>query len=50
MNQSTRSLIQVSLENMELAQKTVGNLMGKDAAPRYKFIKEKAEFVQNLDV
>ena len=50
MNPSSRSLIQVSLENMDLAQKAVRDLMGKDAAPRYKFIKEKAEFAQNLDV
>ena len=47
---TTRSLIQVQVENLESTRLTVGQLMGKDAAPRFKFIKEKAEFVQNLDV
>ncbi len=50
MSKATRSLIQVTVENLESTRQTVGRLMGKDSAPRFKFIKEKAEFVQNLDV
>jgi len=50
MAKATRSLIQVRVEDLESTRLTVGRLMGKDPAPRFQFIKEKAEFVQNLDV
>jgi DNA gyrase/topoisomerase IV subunit B len=40
----------VVLRSDEQAQKTVSELMGKNAESRFKFIKEKAEFVQDLDV
>ncbi|MZG29590.1 MAG: type IIA DNA topoisomerase subunit B [Nitrospinae bacterium] len=50
MNKNSRSLIRVTLGSAEQASKTVCDLMGKNAASRFKFIKEKAEFVQDLDV
>ena len=50
MNKKSRSLIRVALGSAEQASKTVCELMGKNAESRFKFIKEKAEFVQDLDV
>jgi DNA gyrase subunit B len=50
MNKKSRSLIRVALGSIEQASKTVCELMGKNAESRFKFIKEKAEFVQDLDV
>jgi len=50
MSKKSRSLIRVGLRSAEQASKTVSELMGKNAESRFKFIKEKAEFVQDLDV
>ena len=50
MSKKSRSLIRVALGSAEQARKTVSELMGKNAETRFKFIKEKAEFVQDLDV
>ena len=50
MSKKSRSLIRVALGSAEQASKTVSELMGKNAETRFKFIKEKAEFVQDLDV
>ncbi len=50
MDKKSRSLIRVEIADMESAQETFGRLMGKDSEPRFKFIKEKAVFVQDLDV
>ena len=50
MNKKSRSMIRVALGLAEQANKTVCELMGKNAESRFKFIKEKAEFVQDLDV
>ncbi len=50
MSKKSRSLIRVVLRSTEQASKTVCELMGKNAGSRFKFIKEKAEFVQDLDV
>ena len=50
MSKKSRSLIRVALGSAEQASKTVCELMGKNAESRFKFIKEKAEFVQDLDV
>ena len=50
MNKNSRSLIQVTIKSAEKASETVCQLMGKNAESRFKFIKEKAEFVQDLDV
>ncbi len=50
MSKKSRTLIRVTLGSAEQAGKTVSELMGKNAESRFKFIKEKAEFVQDLDV
>lgn len=51
MSKKTRSLIQVQLVNKENTDKIFDNLMGKDAQARFRFIRERAAFVQNdLDV
>ena len=50
MSKKSRSLIRVGLRSAEQASKTVSELMGKNAEFRFKFIKEKAEFVKDLDV
>jgi DNA gyrase/topoisomerase IV subunit B len=50
MNKKLRSLIQVTIRSAEQASKTVSELMGKNAESRYNFIKDKAEYVQDLDV
>jgi len=50
MNKKSRSMIRVTLNSAEKASTTVSQLMGKNAESRYNFIKEKAEFVQDLDV
>jgi DNA gyrase/topoisomerase IV subunit B len=50
MNKKSRSMIRVTINSAEKASTTVSQLMGKNAESRYNFIKEKAEFVQDLDV
>ncbi|MED5353014.1 MAG: toprim domain-containing protein, partial [Nitrospinota bacterium] len=50
MNKISRSLIRVTLSDAEKTSETVSHLMGKNAETRYKFIKEKAEFAQDLDI
>ena len=50
MSKKSRSLIRVTLGSAEQASKTVSQLMGKNAESRFQFIKEKAVFVQDLDV
>jgi DNA gyrase subunit B len=50
MSKKSRTLVRVALGSAEQASKTVSELMGKNAEHRFKFIKEKAEFVQDLDV
>ena len=50
MNKKSRSLIRVALRDKEKTSETFSQLMGKNAETRYNFIKEKAEFAQDLDV
>tara|TARA_B100000676_G_C18067889_1_gene842223 strand:+ start:866 stop:2755 length:1890 start_codon:yes stop_codon:yes gene_type:complete len=50
MHKNTRSLIRVTLSDAKRTSITVSQLMGKNAETRYNFIKEKAEFAQNLDI
>jgi len=47
---ATRSLVRVKIGNLEETDLAFSQLMGKDAEPRFKFIKEKAIFVENLDI
>ncbi len=50
MNPSTRSIIQIKLEDMVQAEDILTTLMGENVAPRREFIEENALFVSNLDV
>ncbi len=50
MSKKSRSLIRVTVSSAEQGDKTVARLMGKNAESRFQFIKEKAVFVQDLDV
>ena len=50
MNKKSRSLIRVELSDAEKTSEAFSQLMGKNAESRYKFITEKAEFAQDLDV
>ena len=50
MNIQSRSLLRVSVGDHENTEKAFQQLMGKDPEFRFLFIKERAEFVQDLDV
>ena len=50
MNIQSRSLLRVAISNSENTEKIFTQLMGKDAEFRFNFIKERAEFVHDLDV
>lgn len=50
MNPETRVMLQVSIEDAQLADQTFNVLMGNEVEPRKKFIQAHAKSVQNLDV
>jgi DNA gyrase subunit B len=50
MDQSNRTLIQVTLEDMAVADEMFAMLMGDKVEPRRKFIEENAKYVKNLDI
>ena len=50
MNIQSRSLIRVTISDSENTEKTFTQLMGKDAEFRFNFIKERAKFVNDLDI
>ena len=50
MNPETRSLLQVTVDDAEAADRVFTDLMGEDVAPRKAFIQEYATSVKNLDV
>lgn len=50
MSKESRSMIRVEIGDQDETHKTFKELMGKDSEPRFKFIKEKAVFVKDLDV
>jgi DNA gyrase subunit B len=50
MNPDTRTLLQVSLEDEEVAENIFTTLMGDAVEPRRQFIEENALNVRNLDV
>lgn len=50
MNPQTRVMLQVSIEDAQLADQTFNVLMGNEVEPRKKFIQAHAKSVQNLDV
>jgi DNA gyrase subunit B len=50
MNPETRSLLQVTADDAEAADRVFSELMGEDVAPRKAFIQDYATSVRNLDV
>jgi DNA gyrase subunit B len=50
MNKTNRSLIRVEISDGPAANETFNQLMGKEAHHRFKFIRERAAFYQELDV
>ena len=50
MDFSTRTLIQVTVDDYSLADETFVMLMGDRVEPRRKFIEENAKYVKNLDI
>ncbi|MBI3943398.1 MAG: DNA topoisomerase (ATP-hydrolyzing) subunit B [Chloroflexi bacterium] len=50
MDPETRTLLQVTIEDAALVDKTFDMLMGSSVPPRKKFIQTHAKLVQNLDV
>ena len=46
----SRSLLRVTINDSKNTEKAFHQLMGKDPEFRFRFIKERAEFVENLDV
>ncbi len=50
MDPDKRSLLCVSIEDAEIADKVFETLMGSEVAPRKKFIQAHAKAVQNLDI
>ena len=50
MDFSTRTLVQVTMDDYALADETFVTLMGDRVEPRRKFIEENAKYVKNLDV
>lgn len=50
MDYNTRTLVQITLEDVTLADEIFTTLMGDKVPPRKKFIEENAKYVQNLDI
>ena len=50
MNPETRSLLQVTAEDADAADRVFTELMGEEVAPRKAFIQAYATSVRNLDV
>ena len=50
LNPKTRRLLEVTIDDALAADRVIGELMGKDAAPRFEFIMARAEEAQELDV
>ena len=50
MNKENRTLLQLTVEDAVLADRTLTELMGEDVAPRKIFLEENAKYVSNLDI
>ena len=50
MNPKTRRLLKVNITDHILTDRVINNLMGKDASARYRFITERADEADHLDV
>ena len=50
MNPKTRRLLRVDITDHIITDRVINNLMGKDASARYRFITERADEADHLDV
>ncbi|HCH37602.1 MAG TPA: DNA topoisomerase IV subunit B, partial [Acidobacteria bacterium] len=50
MNPKTRRLLKVNITDRIITDRVINNLMGKDASARYRFITERADEADHLDV
>ena len=50
LNPKTRRLLRVQVADHLLTDKVINELMGKDASARFRFIMERADNVEELDV
>jgi DNA gyrase, B subunit len=50
MNKENRTLLQLTVEDAVLADRTLTELMGEDVVPRKVFLEENAKYVSNLDI
>ena len=50
MNPENRMIVQISIEDAELADETFSILMGDKVEPRREFIEQNAKYVKNLDI
>jgi DNA gyrase subunit B/topoisomerase-4 subunit B len=50
LNPKTRRLLRVTIEDALETDRVIAELMGKDPAPRFRFIMERAEEAKELDV
>ena len=50
MNKENRTLLQLTVEDAVLADRTLTELMGEDVAPRKVFLEANAKYVSNLDI
>ena len=50
MNKENRTLLQLTVDDAVLADRTLTELMGEDVAPRKVFLEENAKYVSNLDI
>lgn len=50
MNKENRTLLQLTVEDAVLADRTLTELMGEDVEPRKFFLEENAKYVSNLDI
>jgi DNA gyrase subunit B/topoisomerase-4 subunit B len=50
LNPKTRRLLRVEIHDQIVTDRVINELMGKDPAARFKFIMERAETAEELDV
>ena len=50
LNPSTRRLLRVEISDQIVTDRIINDLMGKDASARFRFIMDRAEDAEELDV